>query len=304
MTCCVSLVRPEAIMWTNVDKIPWCHYGVSRPQWVNLALLICAAHLSAIYSMNTSMCRFFLQIKYESHSFALSGHFITHDGHPEKEIYAWYETYRDHFVYAPSQWEMMLQCNFVTHDGHPEKKIYAWCETYRDHFVYAPSQWGMTIQCNFVTHDGHPAKENYAWYETYRDHFVYAPSKWKMTLHVTSSLIGWAHSQKGMHIYTTCVPKIHKLYPRLNILKFFTDCGQVLVRDPTWYHTFWSSLAPTMASLIDWLIDSFIYQIQIQITTVEGTQRSNAYQSGTKPNLAAKILATKFGVFFVIYVML
>ena len=31
-------------------------------------------------------------------------------------------------------------------------------------------------------------------------------------------------------------------------------------------------------------------------------QHPITYQSGTKPNLVAKILATKFGVFFVIYI--
>ena len=40
---------------------------------------------------------------------------------------------------------------------------------------------------------------------------------------------------------------------------------------------------------------SLLYQLELNQAT--------DYQSGTKPNLVAKILATNFGVFFVIYVM-
>ena len=57
---------------------------------------------------------------------------------------------RDHFVYAPSQWETMLQCNVVSH----------WLGTFtkcphsisRDHFVHASSQWETTLRCNVVSH--------------------------------------------------------------------------------------------------------------------------------------------------------
>ena len=49
---------------------------------------------------------------------------------------------RDHFVYAPSQWETTLQCNVVLH----------WLGACTRDFVYAPSQWETTLHCNVVPH--------------------------------------------------------------------------------------------------------------------------------------------------------
>ena len=45
---------------------------------------------------------------------------------------------RDHFVYAPSQWETTLHCNVISH----------WLGA----DVYAPSQWKTMLQCNVVSH--------------------------------------------------------------------------------------------------------------------------------------------------------
>ena len=45
--------------------------------------------------------------------------------------------HRDHFVYAPSQWETTLHCNVVSH----------WLGAYT-----TPSQWVTTLHCNVVSH--------------------------------------------------------------------------------------------------------------------------------------------------------
>ena len=62
---------------------------------------------------------------------------------------AWMETlvrwlwHRDHFVYAPSQWEPTLQRNVISH----------WLSAYTKSFcVYVSSEWEATLQCNVASH--------------------------------------------------------------------------------------------------------------------------------------------------------
>ena len=57
--------------------------------------------------------------------------------------------------------------------------------------------------------------------------------------------------------------------------------------------------------MLGFKLDHVIVKKILMITRSSHVCSSNvtAYQSGTKPNLVAKILATKFGVFFVIHVM-
>ena len=66
---------------------------------------------------------------------------------------------RDHFVYAPIQWEMMLHCNIISD----------WMGTYTK--VYAPIQWEMMLHCNIISD----------WMGTYTK--VYVPIQWEMMLH-------------------------------------------------------------------------------------------------------------------------
>ena len=52
------------------------------------------------------------------------------------------DMYRDHFVYLPSQWKSMLQCNVICH----------WLGPFTKWFVYLPSQWKSMLQCNVICH--------------------------------------------------------------------------------------------------------------------------------------------------------
>ena len=68
-------------------------------------------------------------------------HLCIHKLGPGGAFHKWY--YRDHLVYAPSQWETTLHCDIVSH----------WLATYTKwSLLYAPSQWGMTLHCNILSH--------------------------------------------------------------------------------------------------------------------------------------------------------
>ena len=58
----------------------------------------------------------------------------------------------------------------------------------RDHSGYGLSQWEMMLQCNIVSHWMNP-------YPECRDHSGNGLSQWETRYIVTSSLIGWAHTQ-------------------------------------------------------------------------------------------------------------
>ena len=131
-----------------------------------------------------------------------------------------------HFDYAPSQWETTLLCNVVSHwlgaytdwsllRHSQSKPILLTCRDLPHcssvHFDYAPSQWETTLQSNVVSH----------WLGAYTDRFLLRhsqcislfyspagiyysavvsilfmrPANERRRYCVTSSLIGWAHTQ-------------------------------------------------------------------------------------------------------------
>ena len=87
---------------------------------------------------------------------------------------------RDHFVYAPSQWEVTLQCNVTSHWLGACRVLICWTHP-RDHFVYAPSQWEATLQCTVASHWLGACTVLLRWIYP-GDHFVHALSQWEATL--------------------------------------------------------------------------------------------------------------------------
>ena len=75
-----------------------------------------------------------------------------------QHLYTCQSLFRDHYVYAPSQWEFALHCNDISHwlGADTEWSLlltrYMLSFTCEDHSLYAPSQWEMVLHSNAVSH--------------------------------------------------------------------------------------------------------------------------------------------------------
>ena len=110
---------------------------------------------------------------------------------------------RDHFVYAPSQWEVTLQCNVVSYWlGTCTVLLLCWTHP-RDHFVYACSQWEATLQCSITSYWLGTCTVLLCWTHHPRDHFVLyiPPANERRCYNITSSLIDWVHTQNYPSIH-------------------------------------------------------------------------------------------------------
>ena len=47
---------------------------------------------------------------------------------------------------------MASHCVYCIYKARHQRIRHSWCMSYRDHSVYAPSQWEMALQCNAISH--------------------------------------------------------------------------------------------------------------------------------------------------------
>ena len=101
---------------------------------------------------------------------------------------------RDHFVYASSQWDVVLHCNIVSHwlDAYTKWSLrYASLTKHsqRDYFVYEPSQWEAMLHCNITSH----------WLGTYT---TWSLSQYRLCGSATGVQFIWGHLLSLVYITT------------------------------------------------------------------------------------------------------
>ena len=140
--------RQQAITWTNDDSVHRC--------------------ISASPELNEFT--YFNWLLWYVYNISFHLHLMTYFLVPACFSTQWWRniqtTYRDHFVYAPNQWETTLQCNVVSH------------------WLGAFTRWSLNIQtiCTEVkgsficwihpstSHQGHRTSDQHEWiHHTYKD---------------------------------------------------------------------------------------------------------------------------------------